>query len=145
MSGGYGAAYSAGQNVGAGLAAGIASMVGAVAAAAAALANASIVSTSTAYALHSPSKVFHKIGLMVGQGLANGIESTTRMVEKASESMVSTPTPNVPGSRRVVLNDGRARKLKDLRPHVDFHGATFVVPNLDTAAQIEAYFLNLSR
>lgn len=41
--------------------------------------------------IHSPSKVFAELGWYVGQGFANGMESTGRMIERVAADVISIP------------------------------------------------------
>lgn len=84
-------AYSVGQMIGNGLANGMESTLGRVSAVATRLAQEAEKATRAAAKVHSPSRVFMQIGNYIGEGFALGIEQTARMVQKATESIVSIP------------------------------------------------------
>lgn len=84
-------AYTVGQMIGNGLANGMASTLGRVSAIATRLAQEAEKATRAAAKVHSPSRVFMAIGNYIGEGFAIGIEQTSRMVRKATESIVSIP------------------------------------------------------
>lgn len=84
-------AYLVGQMIGNGLANGMASTLGRVSAIATRLAQEAEKATRAAAKVHSPSRVFMRIGNYIGEGFAIGIEQTERMVRKATESIVSIP------------------------------------------------------
>ncbi|WP_186578043.1 phage tail tape measure protein [Aquibacillus kalidii] len=46
--------------------------------------------------IHSPSRVFKQIGVFTGEGLANGMESTSNQIKKASQRMSEVSIPKVP-------------------------------------------------
>lgn len=93
---GYAGAYSAGAYISQGLAVGMLSMLGAVTAAA----NAIIEQVNRAMAakarLGSPSKITIQYGKWIGEGLAIGISSEERNVQKAAENLTSIPNVAVP-------------------------------------------------
>lgn len=142
-SSGYGAAYSAGSAIGAGLRDGMNSMIGAVQAAASNLASAAENAASRWLGIASPSKLFTTIGAYIGEGMVLGMDSQREAVRRAGTALAKATVPYVPGAATTTLPS--SRMTRDNRPNVNFSGATFVVPNMDTAAQIESYFLNLSR
>ena len=82
--------YSAGSNMGAGLLDGINSKLTQVENAAARLANKAAEAVRVASQIHSPSRVWAKIGGFMGEGLANGIRATTSAVRLSSMNLAST-------------------------------------------------------
>lgn len=82
------AGAAAGAQLGAGLVSGINSKTGAVSTAANNLAQTAIKQSRKAFNIQSPSKVFYQMGIFVGQGLANGIQSGSDDVVSAVEKLV---------------------------------------------------------
>jgi hypothetical protein len=78
---------SAGSSIVGGLVRGISSQIGAAASAAARMAAAAISAAKSALHINSPSKVFQKIGLGVGEGLVLGLEGSKAQVQAASRKI----------------------------------------------------------
>lgn len=90
MRGYYSSFYSSGAYVASGFAAGIRSKIDSAAAAAAAMASAASKAARNNLQIHSPSRVFKKIGSYIPQGFAIGISSFGRMVRNSTSSMTKT-------------------------------------------------------
>ena len=90
MRGYYSSFYSSGAYVASGFAAGIRSKIDSAAAAAAAMASAASKAARNNLQIHSPSRVFKKIGSYIPQGFAIGISSFGRMVRNSTSSMAKT-------------------------------------------------------
>lgn len=83
--------YGVGYNIGAGLASGMSASLGYVESVASQLASAAERAVRARAKIHSPSRVFAKLGTFVGQGFANGIESMQSTIERVSNNMVAIP------------------------------------------------------
>ena len=80
--------FTAGHQIGAGLAQGMYSALGAVTAAANALVAQAERAAQAKAKIHSPSRLFRdEVGLFIGQGVAVGIDKSTKYVNKAMNSM----------------------------------------------------------
>lgn len=90
-------AYSNGANIARGFAKGINSQMGSVTAAVNKMVNEADKATRAKAKIHSPSKLFAKLGGYVGEGFALGIEGMNGAVAKASSNMVSVPKVAAPG------------------------------------------------
>lgn len=86
--------YNCGYYIGIGLANGMRASLGEVQAVAAQLAAAAEEAVRAKAKIHSPSRVFEKLGEFVGEGFAAGIDSMNKRVKKASDDMVSIPDIN---------------------------------------------------
>ena len=95
---GAGQMQAAGAAIGAGLANGIRSQIGAVAAAADALVAQANRAARAAAQVHSPSRLFAKIGEYIGLGFAQGIDGTSQRVATAGRGLVTSATPKVSGN-----------------------------------------------
>lgn len=85
-------AYSCGVYIGQGLAKGMASTLGYIRSVAAQMAAAADAAVRAKAKIHSPSRVFAGLGVYVGEGFALGIESMSRKVAEATQSIVEIPT-----------------------------------------------------
>lgn len=85
-------AYSCGVYIGQGLAKGMASTLGYIRSVAAQMAAAADAAVRAKAKIHSPSRVFAGLGVYVGEGFALGIESMSRKVTEATQSIVEIPT-----------------------------------------------------
>lgn len=85
-------AYSCGVYIGQGLAKGMASTLGYIRSVAEQMAAAADAAVRAKAKIHSPSRVFAGLGAYVGEGFALGIESMTRKVTEATQSIVEIPT-----------------------------------------------------
>ena len=94
---GAGPMFSAGAMIGQGLAAGMMSSLGAVTAAANALVHQADRAARAKAEVHSPSRLFAKIGEFIGQGMAVGMNSTKGAIASASDAMIATATPDAMG------------------------------------------------
>lgn len=85
---GVGAMQSVGAYIGQGLAAGMMSALGAVTAAANALVAQAERAARTKAQIHSPARLFRdRVGIFIGQGVAVGIDKSTKYVNRAMDSM----------------------------------------------------------
>lgn len=80
-----------GANIGAGLANGMASSLGHIRSIAAQMASAAEQAVRAKAQIHSPSRVFSKLGAFVGEGFADGIDSMSDTVRQVSDRMVQIP------------------------------------------------------
>lgn len=94
---GAGQMFSAGAMIGQGLASGMMSSLGAVTAAADALVHQADRAARAKAEVHSPSRLFARIGGFIGQGLAVGMNSTQGAIASASDAMIATATPDAMG------------------------------------------------
>ena len=94
---GAGPMFSAGAMIGQGLASGMMSSLGAVTAAADALVHQADRAARAKAEVHSPSRLFARIGGFIGQGLAVGMNSTQGAIASASDAMIATATPDAMG------------------------------------------------
>lgn len=94
---GAGPMFSAGAMIGQGLASGMMSSLGAVTAAADALVHQADRAARAKAEVHSPSRLFARIGGFIGQGLAVGMNNTQGAIASASEAMIATATPDAMG------------------------------------------------
>lgn len=85
-------AYSCGVYIGQGLARGMESTLGYIRSVAAQMAAAADAAVRAKAKIHSPSRVFVGLGVYVGEGFALGIESMSRKVAEATQSIVEIPT-----------------------------------------------------
>lgn len=85
-------AYSCGVYIGQGLAKGMAFTLGYIRSVAAQMAAAADAAVRAKAKIHSPSRVFAGLGVYVGEGFALGIESMSRKVAEATQSIVEIPT-----------------------------------------------------
>ena len=85
-------AYSCGVYIGQGLAKGMASTLGYIRSVAEQMAAAADAAVRAKAKIHSPSRVFAGLGVYVGEGFALGIESMSRKVTEATQSIVEIPT-----------------------------------------------------
>lgn len=85
---GVGAMQSVGAYIGQGLAAGMMSALGAVTAAANALVAQAERAARAKAQIHSPARLFRdRVGIFIGQGVAVGIDKSTKYVNRAMDSM----------------------------------------------------------
>ena len=94
---GAGPMFSAGAMIGQGLASGMMSSLGAVTAAADALVHQADRAARAKAEVHSPSRLFARIGGFIGQGLAVGMNSTQGAIASASDAMIAAATPDAMG------------------------------------------------
>lgn len=87
--------YTAGLFAMAGLSSGISSGAGRAIAAARSVANSVSSTIRTALKIHSPSRVMIAIGEFVSEGLANGITSASKLVDKASTKLADLAVPRL--------------------------------------------------
>lgn len=87
-----------GENIIQGLMSGITSMAGNVAKSVGDVVNGAIDGAKKLLGIASPSKVFKEIGVFTGQGMAEGVDSTTALVQKSMQSMVAVPDPTKIGA-----------------------------------------------
>lgn len=80
-----------GYNIGAGLASGMESSLGRIRSIAAQMASAAEQAVRAKAQIHSPSRLFAKLGTFVGQGFADGIDSMSSTIQRASNHMVQIP------------------------------------------------------
>ena len=92
LASGVSGAYSSGYNIGLGFANGMSSTLGYIRSVAAQMAAAADAAVRAKAKIHSPSRVFAGLGAYVGEGFALGIESMTRKVAEATQSIVEIPT-----------------------------------------------------
>lgn len=85
-------AYSCGVYIGQGLARGMESTLGYIRSVAVQMAAAAEAAVRAKAKIHSPSRVFAGLGVYVGEGFALGIESMSRKVAEATQSIVEIPT-----------------------------------------------------
>lgn len=85
-------AYSCGVYIGQGLARGMESTLGYIRSVAVQMAAAAEAAVRAKAKIHSPSRVFAGLGVYVGEGFALGIESMSRKVTEATQSIVEIPT-----------------------------------------------------
>lgn len=88
---GYSGAYSAGAYISQGFAAGMQSCLGAIQSAAAQMVAAADAAVRARARIHSPSKLFEKNGIFMGEGQEKGILSKVRDVWRAAEKLVQIP------------------------------------------------------
>lgn len=93
---GYGNAYAAGAYISQGFAAGMLSCLGTIQSAAARMAAAADKAIRAKAKIHSPSKVSAGLGAFWGEGFANGINSASKDVKDAAESIVFIPALAAP-------------------------------------------------
>lgn len=112
-----GAFRAAGANMGQALADGLNSKVGAVESAARRLADAARAAAEAAAQIHSPSRVFLRIGGFVGQGFVLGISDYIPVAETQAKRMVST-VRNVAMSAQGIFNgiDLGSMETSDIDP-----------------------------
>ena len=94
---GAGPMFSAGAMIGQGLASGMMSSLGAVTVAADALVHQADRAARAKAEVHSPSRLFARIGGFIGQGLAVGMNSTQGAIASASDAMIAAATPDAMG------------------------------------------------
>lgn len=92
LASGASGAYSSGYNIGIGFANGMSSTLGYIRSVAAQMAAAADAAVRAKAKIHSPSRVFAGLGVYVGEGFALGIESMSRKVAEATQSIVEIPT-----------------------------------------------------
>lgn len=92
LSSGASGAYSSGYNIGLGFANGMSATLGYIRSVAAQMAAAADAAVRAKAKIHSPSRVFAGLGVYVGEGFALGIESMSRKVTEATQSIVEIPT-----------------------------------------------------
>lgn len=92
LASGASGAYSSGYNIGLGFANGMSSTLGYIRSVAAQMAAAADAAVRAKAKIHSPSRVFAGLGVYVGKGFALGIESMSRKVAEATQSIVEIPT-----------------------------------------------------
>lgn len=92
LASGASGAYSSGYNIGLGFANGMSSTLGYIRSVAAQMAAAADAAVRAKAKIHSPSRVFAGLGVYVGEGFALGIESMSRKVAEATQSIVEIPT-----------------------------------------------------
>lgn len=83
----YGRFYSAGSYIAQGLASGMRSQLSSIRSAAAQMSNLAAQAARAAAQVHSPSRVFYKIGGYMGQGLVNALDDYGRVSYKAGKSL----------------------------------------------------------
>lgn len=88
---GYSGAYSAGAYISQGFAAGMQSCLGAIQSAAAQMVAAADAAVRARARIHSPSKLFEKNGIFMGEGQEKGILSKVKDVWRAAEKLVQVP------------------------------------------------------
>lgn len=88
---GYSGAYSAGAYISQGFAAGMQSCLGAIQSAAAQMVAAADAAVRARARIHSPSKLFEKNGIFMGEGQEKGILSKVKDVWRAAEKLVQIP------------------------------------------------------
>ena len=96
---GRGAAYSAGAYISQGFAAGMRSQLGAIRSAAAQMVNAANKAVRAKAMIHSPSRLFKKNGVYMGEGQEEGILSKVKDVWKAAKKLVQLPNVELPEMR----------------------------------------------
>lgn len=114
-SGGYGGMYSNGAYMAAGITSGFRSGLGEMAA----IANGYVAQARRAVEakanIHSPSKVFARLGAYMGAGLIVGMESMTKRVGAAAETLVAVPSVTIDASLPTDLahpvGEGRTRPI----------------------------------
>lgn len=92
LASGASGAYSSGYNIGLGFANGMSATLGYIRSVAAQMAAAADAAVRAKAKIHSPSRVFAGLGAYVGEGFALGIESMSRKVTEATQSIVEIPT-----------------------------------------------------
>lgn len=92
LASGASGAYSSGYNIGLGFANGMSATLGYIRSVAAQMAAAADAAVRAKAKIHSPSRVFAGLGVYVGEGFALGIESMSRRVTEATQSIVEIPT-----------------------------------------------------
>lgn len=92
LASGASGAYSSGYNIGLGFANGMSATLGYIRSVAAQMAAAADAAVRAKAKIHSPSRVFAGLGAYVGEGFALGIESMSRKVAEATQSIVEIPT-----------------------------------------------------
>ncbi len=92
LTSGASGAYSSGYNIGLGFANGMSATLGYIRSVAAQMAAAADAAVRAKAKIHSPSRVFAGLGVYVGEGFALGIESMSRKVAEATQSIVEIPT-----------------------------------------------------
>ena len=92
LSSGASGAYSSGYNIGLGFANGMSATLGYIRSVAAQMAAAADAAVRAKAKIHSPSRVFARLGVYVGEGFALGIESMSRKVAEATQNIVEIPT-----------------------------------------------------
>lgn len=92
LASGASGAYSSGYNIGLGFANGMSATLGYIRSVAAQMAAAADAAIRAKAKIHSPSRVFAGLGAYVGEGFALGIESMSRKVTEATQSIVEIPT-----------------------------------------------------
>jgi hypothetical protein len=95
--GGGGGSQSTGRALADGLTLGVTDGLAANAAALGAAFMAVTEQANTAFDVHSPSRVFHDIGLNIGQGLANGISAAGSVVSQAVDGIAGAATGTTAG------------------------------------------------
>lgn len=96
---GRSAAYSAGAYISQGFAAGMRSQLGAIRSAAAQMVNAANKAVRAKAMIHSPSRLFKKNGVYMGEGQEDGILSKVKDVWKAAKKLVQLPNVELPEMR----------------------------------------------
>lgn len=96
---GRGAAYSAGAYISQGFAAGMRSQLGAIRSAATQMVNAANKAVRAKAMIHSPSRLFEKNGVYMGEGQEEGILSKVKDVWKAAKKLVQLPSTELPEMR----------------------------------------------
>lgn len=79
---------SAGRQLIQGMINGVKAMAGKIAGAAKAVVKGAIDGAKSILGIHSPSKVFHEIGVFTGKGFVNGLTSTEADIKRAAESVI---------------------------------------------------------
>lgn len=92
LASGASGAYSSGYNIGLGFANGMSATLGYIRSVAAQMAAAADAAIRAKAKIHSPSRVFAGLGAYVGEGFALGIESMSRKVTEATQSIGEIPT-----------------------------------------------------
>ena len=96
---GRGSAYSAGAYISQGFAAGMRSCLGQIRSAAAQMVSAANQAVRAKAMIHSPSRLFKKNGIYMGEGQEEGILSKVKDVWKAAKKLVQLPNVELPEMR----------------------------------------------
>ena len=117
----YGSFYSTGSYLVSGFVAGIRNNIASAAAAAAAMAAAASSAARANLDVHSPSKVFEKIGMFVPKGFANGIYKAANFVADSIQSMSNIAIDGTQSalSRVAEIMDSDMDMQPTIRPVVD--------------------------
>lgn len=93
---GYSGAYSAGAYISQGFALGMKSQLSSIKSAAAAMAAAAEAAVRAKAKIHSPSKVFGKLGTYTGQGYVNELAAMVKEAWKVAKDLVTIPSVQTP-------------------------------------------------